>query len=299
MAADPLQDIDAPRDMLLRIVANHIQEQSCILFLGAGVHQPPAPSSSYKQIAAHPPIGSDLSRILAAECGVDRMPNEDPTNLRRVSQFYEMRLGRAALVQRLKKILGNCRPSLILKALAELDFPVIATTNYDTLIEDALRNAGKEPKRCVYHPNEYQHTPEMENGSPDAPALLKIHGDINTPESIVITDEDYIQFVMRMGDKEEFNPVPNTFRYALRTMPTLFIGYSLVDYNLRALFKTLRWKMDPARMPGSYAVDVKPDSLVVGVLGLPPRRFVQFIVDDMWRFVPELYRELKKKDLQQ
>ena len=29
---------------------------------------------------------------------------------------------------------------------------------------------------------------------------------------------------------------------------TLFVGYSLLDYNLRLLFKTLRWKIDSANL---------------------------------------------------
>ena len=67
--------------------------------------------------------------------------------------------------------------------------------------------------------------------------------------SLVITDEDYIQFVLRMTDKEPYHPVPVTMKHYLKRWPTLFIGYSLKDYNLRLLFRTLRWKLDKAKFP--------------------------------------------------
>jgi hypothetical protein len=55
-----------------------------------------------------------------------------------------------------------------------------------------------------------------------------------------VTDEDYIQFVLRMTDKDPYDPVPMSLKHFLKRWTTLFIGYSLLDYNLRLLFKTLR-----------------------------------------------------------
>jgi hypothetical protein len=123
-----------------------------------------------------------------------------------------------------------------------------------------------------------------------------MHGDIDRPESLVVTDEDYIQFVLRMGDQELFHPVPASFRYGFARFSTLFIGYSLLDYNLRLLFKTLRWQVDNARMPKAYAVDPFPDRIIQDVYD-EQLRFVQFIVLDVWSFVPMLYRELTGNDL--
>jgi hypothetical protein len=58
--------------------------------------------------------------------------------------------------------------------------------------------------------------------------------------------EDYIDFILRMSDKDPLNPVPKEIKPWFYYWPTLFLGYSLMDYNLRLLFRTLRWKMDPA-----------------------------------------------------
>ena len=69
---------------------------------------------------------------------------------------------------------------------------------------------------------------------------------------------------------------------------TLFIGYSLMDYNLRLLFKTLRWKLDAANVPDMYSVDYRPDALIMDVWQ-GQRRYVKFIAQDVWSFVPALH----------
>ena len=41
----------------------------------------------------------------------------------------------------------------MLRALAELGFPLVITTNYDQLFESALTAAGQQPRVAVYTPN--------------------------------------------------------------------------------------------------------------------------------------------------
>src|SRR5262249_21566221 len=163
--------------------------------------------------------------------------------------------GRARLANAVQRaVTVGKTPSPALRALAELNFPLIITTNYDRLFEDALLMAGKNPTTSIYQPaanappKDVSKDPNREN-----PFIFKIHGDINAPESLVITDEDYIDFVLRMTASGEFNPVPETFQFRLMKWPTLFIGYSLLDYNLRLLLKTLRHKKD--NFPRSYSID--------------------------------------------
>jgi hypothetical protein len=104
----------------------------------------------------------------------------------------------------------------------------------------------------------------------------------------VVTDEDYIDFILRMGQGDVYYPVPLTFLFYFKKWITLFIGYSLQDYNLRLLFKTMRWRVDRANIPDSYSVDINPDPLILDVWH-NQRRYVKFIVEDVWSFVPNLY----------
>src|SRR5689334_15091305 len=121
-------------DDVLDQIADAVKAQHCILFLGAGVHAPPPDGSPFEYPEdQRPPIGSALSRELAASCGLpDRFPAEDVSNLQRVSLFYEIARSRRALVDAVVTAVNTGKqPSPVLKALAEMGFPLVLTTNYD------------------------------------------------------------------------------------------------------------------------------------------------------------------------
>jgi hypothetical protein len=209
-------------------------------------------------------------------------------------------IGRQELVQEIRNAVQvGKRPSPVVRALARLPFPLVITTNYDLLFEDAVRSVpNKRPSVSVYEsesqpPARYPYPYEP---APEEPFIFKIHGSVDRPESIVITDEDYIQFILRMGDPEKVHPIPWTFRYHLQTKPTLFLGYSLMDYNLRLLFKTLRWGADKVDIPKMYSVDRDPDPLIFEVWH-NKRDYVTFVVQDVWTFVPELYRKIQNDEM--
>lgn len=211
--------------------------------------------------------------------------------------FYEIARSRRQLVDAVvEEVWTGKRPSPMLRALAELDFPLVITTNYDQLFESALISAGKQPRVAVYKPNP-EASDDYRDPTAESPVVFKIHGDIRRPETIVITDEDYIQFVLRMSDKDPYDPVPLTLKFYLTGWPTLFVGYSLLDYNLRLLFKTLRWKIDRASVPDMYSVDIHPDPLIFDVWH-NQRRYVKFVAEDVWMFVPRLYEHVLGKEFQ-
>ena len=290
-------------------IAESVAQHQCILFLGSAIHVPSPPNSKYNYPQEKcPPIGSALSKILAEKCG---FKGEDIWNLQRVSQYYEWKKKfRYLLVNDIAHAVhADKEPSPVLHALAELAFPIVITTNYDNLYEQALAKqaaaeAGGDQQRanielCVYSHNSKVKTQDCsQSPDPSRPYILKIHGDISKPESIVITDEDYIQFVLRMSDKAPYHPVGRNVAAYLNKWTTLFIGYRLTDYNLRLLFKTLRWKKDPAQIPPSYSVDINPDKLIQDVWE-NQRRYITFIVEDLWDFVPKLYSAVTQKEMPQ
>jgi len=283
---------------VLELVAAGVRKQQSILFLGAGAHAAPPEDSQFAYPAnERPPIGSALSRELASTCELaERHPDEDLGNLQRVALFYEIERSRHQLVDAVRQVVQvDKRPSPMLRALAELDFPLVITTNYDQLFESALAAAGKQPRVAVYTPN-LEATIDHRDPTPQSPIVFKIHGDITRPETIVLTDEDYIQFVLRMSNKDPYDPVPLTLKYYLTGWTTLFVGYSLLDYNLRLLFKTLRWKIDSANVPDMYSVDYRPDPLILDVWQ-SQRRYVKFIAQDVWSFVPMLYELVRGEEL--
>ncbi|HEX2204917.1 MAG TPA: SIR2 family protein [Longimicrobium sp.] len=298
-----MSSMDPSAGSLLRadptlLIAEQVAKERCILFLGAGVHFGPPDGSPFAYPEdQRPPTGGTLSRELAKACGFERQfPGESPGDLQRVSACYEhFHRSRKKLTDTVCAAVQRGRaPSPVLRALAELPFALVVTTNYDTLFETALRDLGKTPFVGVYSPAQDAIVDEPAEPTAASPFVIKLHGDVQDPSSLVITDEDYIRFVMRMGDKDPHNPVPETFRFYFKRWPTLFVGYSLRDYNLRLLFQTLRWKMDRADIPVTYSVDPRPDPLILAVLQ-DQRQYVTFLAEDAWEFVPRLYRRVTGK----
>jgi hypothetical protein len=268
------------------------------LFLGAGVHAPPPEGSVYNWPREHCPVlGTALSIELANLCGLaKRYPQEDPRNLARVATFFENQFSRHQLVRRIAQgVQQERQASPMLRALAELDFPLIITTNYDELLEDALWKVGKKPRLAIYTPDSRK-TDYPDVLTAESPVIYKLHGDVNHPETMVVTDEDLMKFTMRMTESEAFNPIPISLKYHLTKWTTLFVGYSLRDYNLRLLLTTLRWHIDSARMPDMYSVDLNPDPLVLEVWE-NKRRDVKFLAEHVWTFVPNLYEQVLGREL--
>jgi len=271
----------------------------CILFLGAmaSATSPEGSPLQYTKAQA-PPGGAELSRRLAERCGY---PDPDATNLQRVSLYCQFREGgsRHSLVQAIKEEITRPEivPSPALHMLAALPFSIVITTNYDRLSDIALARANtrdgrpKQPIVRVYDPT-LTAPPEAVPLDPteEKPILLKLHGDIDNPESIVVTEEDYIVFIQKMSSPH-YHPIHGNIRARINTWPILFIGYSLKDYNLRLLFRTLRWHVDVANFPLSFSVDPSPDNLIVSVWQHREKPMVSFIREDLWDFVPALYKE--------
>jgi hypothetical protein len=293
-----LQQLEEQRHDAFEEIVKSVANGACNLFLGSGVHAPPKKRHPYScPPGSLPPIGNELARRLATDSKYrDRFGESDITNLQRVSQFYEAKFGRAKLEQQLfVEVEQDKLPSAVLRGLARLDFRVIVTTNYDTLFQQALGLAGKAPIVSRYHANDdgkrqvvVDSNRQLER---NAPFLFKMHGDISTFESLVITEEDYIQFVLRFRDIPPLHSIPAKVLEAIKSAPTLFIGYSLRDYNLRVWLKVLRQIVDEAKFPLSYSVDLTPDPVIFDVW-YSQRRYVNFIAQDVWEFVPDLYRRV-------
>jgi hypothetical protein len=49
-------------------------------------------------------------------------------------------------------------------------------------------------------------------------------------------------------------------------------------------------------LPLSYSVDPKPDEIIVSLMGQGTTKTVYFVENDLWTFVPELYKEVIGKE---
>jgi hypothetical protein len=112
------------------------------------------------------------------------------------------------------------------KIITELPFSAVVTTNYDKLLERSFMSNASLPKTPT-HRDVDMLGPLLFDGSF---FILKAHGDIDRPESMVLTTRDYQEIIHA---NQAFNTI---FSAILLTKAILFIGYSLNDPDFRLLF---------------------------------------------------------------
>jgi hypothetical protein len=184
----------------------------------------------------------------------------DVDNLAKVSSYVVEALDRDPLKKILReKLNGAFIHGAIHRFLARVEVPqLIVVTNYDTLVEQAFRDANR-PFDLIVHPADQ---PDLQNsvlwwkdGVPQKPVapksldidltkttvIYKMHGTIDREtkegDNFVITEDDYVVFLNRMLNH---SAVPSQFIRHFRERRFLFLGYSLNDWNLRVILKNVR-----------------------------------------------------------
>jgi SIR2-like domain len=93
------------------------------------------------------------------------------------------------------------------------------TSNYDDLYEAAMREAENDCERIV-------RSAELVGLQHSQPRVLKLHGDIERPNEIVLTGPDYMAWRKRAAGLQA------EVMAALQKHVCVFVGYSMRDENL-------------------------------------------------------------------
>ncbi|WP_169807296.1 SIR2 family NAD-dependent protein deacylase [Herbidospora cretacea] len=234
---------------------------ACTPFLGAGA------------CAGVLPSGSELSENLADQWDY---PYSDRGNLTRVSQYGTVKFGEAVYVkEQICEVLTTGKipdfgdPAEPHGLLARFPIPVYLTTNYDDFIVRSLRAVGKDPSvmLCPWNPGiafdeELFRRKISWNPQPDAPLVYHLHGRLGHPESIVVTEDDYLEFLTNLAfDRASDEPtmLPPVILGALTTRSLLFIGYSLQDWTFRLLFNSLNRAVPGINRRRHLSVQLSPE----------------------------------------
>jgi len=229
-------------DDVWRELLDAIENKTCTPFIGAGA------SSEWL------PVGRDISSKWAEEYGY---PLEDSNQLSRVAEFLAIKRNyelapKKMLREELRKINP---PNFQLEkfrntshaVLADLNLPLYITTNYDQFLEAALESRGRTPITEFCRWNNYARAAQVDSAIKDSrydpkesnPLVFHLHGVLSYPESMVLTEYDYIDFIVSLIKDEGRNILPPIIRKVLSTNTLLFIGYSLEDINFRVIFQYL------------------------------------------------------------
>lgn len=217
-----------------KLLLSRVSRGDCTPFLGAGA------------CAGTLPLGGELAERWATE---HRYPLDDVNDLARVSQFLGVRSSDSLYPKELiSSELEHLRPPDFARqdephaVLAQLPLRVYMTTNYDDYMFAALRRFGKNPIREICRWNTALASyPTVLDASfvptPTNPVVYHLHGHLSNPESIVLTEDDYLDFLIAISRDE--NLLPHQIRRALAGASLLFVGYGLADWDFRVLHRGL------------------------------------------------------------
>lgn len=130
------------------------------------------------------------------------------------------------------------------EVLADLHLPLYVTTNLDNFMTAALNARGREAEReiCPWQrdldwlSSRFADDPNYVP-TPDAPLVYHLFGHDEVPESLVLTSDHYLDFLVKVS--AEMERIPTYIRGALANSTLLFIGYSLYDWEFRVILRGL------------------------------------------------------------
>jgi hypothetical protein len=218
--------------MISQDLIDSIANQNAVFFCGAGISRGVEGERGF-------PGGWELAREMAEKL-LGRTVRDDES-LTQIAQevIWDDNGSRNRLNEYLLQVFDNpaIKPLRAHKALAALECNVI-TTNYDTLIEDAFKQAEK---RCgtVVRENDLTRMQDVN--------VVKIHGCVTDVDNIIIAEEDYYRWLT--SDSE----MKTLVRLWFFQRPIVFIGFGLSDPNFRQLYYDLRLRFGEA-LRVAYAV---------------------------------------------
>ena len=197
------------------------------------------------------PPASEIARELADEYGY---PLEDVENLPRVAKVCVNQYGvgggpvvKDKVARKLRSgeppdFRDRSEPHL---ALASLPFPIYINTHYHGFCSRALQAQHKDPRRavCRWYQDDCDKDPDRATfkgylPNPANPLVFNLYGHIDEPDSLVLTEDDYLDFLVKIA-RSGNRLIPGPVQDALTNSSLLFLGFPTSEIGFR-----------PASLPG-------------------------------------------------
>lgn len=236
----------------LDCIADRLWDGQAVLFVGAGFSK----NAQLKNGGKLPPDWNELGDLFF-EKARHRKPNSKDrayANVLRLAEEVKCVYDKKGLSDLIIESINDdyLEPSDLYLQLLKYPWSDVFTTNYDTLLEraaDQLHEQGFRTYTTIVE--------DEEIGSSSSPFLMKLHGDIKRPESIIITEEDYRTY------PSSHQAMIGYIQQAIMMKTLVLIGFSGNDPNF---IKWLGWVRDALskkqRKVYLLTVDKISDSLV-------------------------------------
>jgi hypothetical protein len=185
--------------------------------------------------------------------------------------------------------------------LASLPLPVYISTNPDDLLAEALRAAGKDPRveLCAWNdPMEWSASRPERDESPtkEHPLVYHLFGQLRRPESVVLTEDDYFDYLIGVTRLDGFIPKPVVRSWNSNAL--IFLGFQVASWDFRVLFRSIMNQegRDFRKKKPHVAVQINPEE-GSSVDPLRARQYIeQYFQDEdiniFWGSADEFIREL-------
>lgn len=236
------------------ILVRRIRDKKCTPFLGAG--------ACYGVL----PLGADIAREWSKQY---EFPLEDSSNLVAVAQYLALKNDRMFPKEELVRMFAEFESPDYKSAsephsvLASLSLPLYVTTNYDNFMTQALKKKDKDARQELCRWNKYiKDTPSIFDTdfspTPANPVVFHLHGYNPLAESLVITEDDYMDFLVNISVDDQL--IPPVIRRAFTGSSLLFVGYRIADWNFRVLLRSLSRYMESGLQRTHFAVITPPQA---------------------------------------
>ena len=245
-----ISGIDFPKPLV-----DALRDHRLVVFAGAGVSIPPP---------AGLPTFRQLAETVASGTG-EQLGDEEPED-RFFGRLHHK--GQQVHLQAARELRKNSpRPTGLhydLLALYPRMGPLcLVTTNFDTLFEEAAKEGSSGTQPEVFQ------APALPLGS-DFNGIVHVHGTIDRPHNMVLTDADFGRAYLTQGWARRF--LVDLFQ----SSPVLFVGYGHNDTVMNYLARALPADQTPRR----FALTDESDGNRWQILGIEPVYFTKASKDD-------------------
>jgi len=222
-----------------------IRDRRAIVFLGAGSSKECKASNGER-----PPNADQLGQLLAQKFLGTPMPGTDAMTIAEMA--ISSGVGAPLVFDEIRRIFSAFPTSMAHELLSKFSWRMMATTNYDTYVEQAYeKNKGRHQTLLPFVKND-EPIDDRAHRSTNPLVYLKLHGSLDFPHDakfpLILSKESYEYH------REDRDRLFDRLRDHAYEATIVFIGYRLDDPHIRQLI----YKIDQKSRPRWFLVN--PDT---------------------------------------
>jgi len=144
--------------------------------------------------------------------------------------------------------------------LASLGFDLVLNTSPDTTVFDVFSRV-KPGAQSAYYDRTGKNPGMLPDGSPDAPVIYQLYGTLDNPRSMILSDSDRLDFIVKVARSSPALPVNLTSTLHDTDHSFLFLGFDLSEWSFRVLLHVLSDNATRNFTSFAYELDSAPVDL--------------------------------------